>query len=261
MFGSDTKSFHPGRAAQNGLLAAILASEDYTSSVEALEAKRGWANVVSSKQHLDEQMATLPPSGRWEIARNSFKPFPCGIVVHPVIDGSIFLHGQLQPNGIRIEDIREVEVIVHPLVLELTGKKAPRNGLEAKFSVYHGAAVALLYGKATPVQYEDAVVTDERLVWLRGRIKATVDEKLRADEAVVLIRVPLGGEGNDDSVTEIHVDHAVGSRERPMSESQLTDKFKDQCGSILDQERTDRASQWCWELESQVDVHQIKTVF
>ncbi|KAJ5241271.1 uncharacterized protein N7469_002862 [Penicillium citrinum] len=261
MFGSDTKSFHPGRAAQNGLLAAILASEDYTSSVEALEAKRGWANVVSSKQHLDEQMATLPPSGRWEIARNSFKPFPCGIVVHPVIDGSIFLHGQLQPNGIRIEDIREVEVIVHPLVLELTGKKAPRNGLEAKFSVYHGAAVGLLYGKATPVQYEDAVVTDERLVWLRGRIKATVDEKLRADEAVVLIRVPLGGEGNDDSVTEIHVDHAVGSRERPMSESQLTDKFKDQCGSILDQERTDRASQWCWELESQVDVHQIKTVF
>ena len=145
--------------------------------------------------------------------------------------------------------------------VHLVSSVTTRNGLEAKFSVYHGAAVGLLYGKATPVQYEDAVVTDERLVWLRGRIKATVDEKLRADEAVVLIRVPLGGEGNDDSVTEIHVDHAVGSRERPMSESQLTDKFKDQCGSILDQERTDRASQWCWELESQVDVHQIKTVF
>ena len=47
MFGSDTKSFHPGRAAQSGLLAALLAEKGYTSSPQALEAKRGWANVVA----------------------------------------------------------------------------------------------------------------------------------------------------------------------------------------------------------------------
>lgn len=41
MFGSDTKSFHPGRAAQNGLMAVILAKNGYTSSLKALEAKRG----------------------------------------------------------------------------------------------------------------------------------------------------------------------------------------------------------------------------
>jgi aconitate decarboxylase len=180
--------------------------------------------------------------------------------VHPVIDGSIFLHGQLGPNGIRIEEIREVEVVVYPLVLELTGKTAPKDGLEAKFSVYHGAAVGILFGKATPAQYEDAVVNDERVVGLRGRVRATVDENLRPDEAFVIIRVPNGGEGDDDSVTETHIDHAVGSRERPMSVSQLTDKFVDQCVPVLGQERTQQASQWCWELEKQIDVRQIKTV-
>lgn len=260
MFGSHTKSFHVGRAAQNGLLAAILASEDYTSSVQALEAKRGWANVVSSEQHLDEQMATLPPDGRWETARNSFKPFPCGIVVHPVIDGCITLHAKLQSNGIKIEDIKEVEVLVHPLVLELTGKTEPKDGLEAKFSVYHGAAVGLLYGKATPAQYEDAVVIDEQVVALRKRIKATVDENLRADEAVVLIRVPNGGEGTDDSVTVIHIDHALGSVERPMSETQLTVKFMEQSIPVLGQERAQRASQWCWGLEKEIDVRQIRSI-
>lgn len=52
MFGSHTKSFHPGRAAQNGLIAAILASNGYTSSLEALDAKRGWVNVVSNDNKL-----------------------------------------------------------------------------------------------------------------------------------------------------------------------------------------------------------------
>ncbi|KAJ5099725.1 hypothetical protein N7532_006726 [Penicillium argentinense] len=257
MFGSHTKSLHPGRAAQNGLLAAILASADYTSSTQALEAKRGWANVVSSMQHLDEQMATLPPNGRWEIERNSFKPFPCGIVVHPVIDGSIFLHGQLERNGIKIKDIRKVEVIVHPLVIELAGKTAPKDGLEAKFSVYHGASVGLLFGKATPAQYEEPVVNDSQVVWLRDRTRATVDEKLRPDEAVVIIRVSNDG---DDSVTEVHIDHAVGSRERPMSDSQLTHKFVDQCVLVLGQDQTERASRWCWDLENQADVRDIKSV-
>lgn len=76
MFGSDTKSFHPGRAAQNGLMAAVLAQQDYTSSLSALEAKRGWANCVSTRNDLDGLLASLGQS--WETAKNAFKPFPCG---------------------------------------------------------------------------------------------------------------------------------------------------------------------------------------
>lgn len=74
MFGSDTKSFHPGRAAQNGLLAALCAQQGFTSSTQALEAKRGWANVVAGggKPKLDHYLEELGQV--WEIESNAFKP-------------------------------------------------------------------------------------------------------------------------------------------------------------------------------------------
>ncbi|CAI7625756.1 unnamed protein product [Penicillium glandicola] len=243
MFGSHAKSFHPGRAAQNGLLAALLAREGFTSSVEALEAKRG----------LEEEIGGLG-GARWEIVRNAFKPFPCGIVVHPVIDGCVWLHGELERLGVDIEDVEEVVADVHPLVLELTGKTAPRDGLEAKFSVYHGGAVGLLLGKAAPAQYEDDVVLDRRVVALRARFRAVPDESLRADECHLVVKVSGGAS------IEKHVDYAVGSLERPMKNEQLTAKFVDQCVGILGEDRTDKASQWCWGLAEQTDVGQIKDV-
>lgn len=258
MFGSHTKSFHPGRAAQNGLLAAIFAEEDYTSSVQALEAKRGWANVVSSSHELNAQIGSLAPEGRWEIVQNAFKPFPCGIVVHPVIDGCILLHEELKRAGLSVDQIVEVQAEVHPLVLELTGKTAPNDGLEGKFSVYHGGAVGLLFGKATPAQYEDEVVTDSRVVGARNRIKAKVNEDLKADECH--LTALLRNESGEDVTIEKHVSHAVGSLERPMTDAQLVQKFVDQCIPVLGQERTEKASQWCWDIEKQGDVRLIKAV-
>ncbi|KAJ5786140.1 uncharacterized protein N7503_011352 [Penicillium pulvis] len=258
MFGSHTKSFHPGRAAQNGLLAAILAEEDYTSSAQALEAKRGWANVVSSSHELNAQIGSLAPEGRWEIVQNAFKPFPCGIVVHPVIDGCILLHEELDRAGLSADQVVEVQAEVHPLVLELTGKTAPKDGLEGKFSVYHGGAVGLLFGKATPAQYEDEVVTDSRVVGMRNRIKAKVNEDLKADECH--LTAFLRNESGENVTIEKHVSHAVGSLERPMTDTQLVQKFVDQCIPVLGQERAEKASQWCWDLEKQGDVRLIKAV-
>src|SRR6266446_3950740 len=92
MFGSMTKAFHPGRAAQNGLTAALLAGAGYTASERALEAKRGWLNVLSTACN----HAAFADAG-WEILNNSYKPFACGLVVHPVIDGCIRLRDR---NGL-----------------------------------------------------------------------------------------------------------------------------------------------------------------
>ncbi|KAF8174370.1 hypothetical protein K438DRAFT_121741 [Mycena galopus ATCC 62051] len=87
MFGTDTKFFHVGCAAQNGRMAAVLAAPGYTGSLQALEAKGGWAHVMSVENNIDTQFTTL--GAEWEIARNTFK---CGIVVHPVIDRCLQLH-------------------------------------------------------------------------------------------------------------------------------------------------------------------------
>jgi aconitate decarboxylase len=255
MFGSHTKSFHPGRAAQNGLLAALLAADGYTSSLQALEAKRGWVNVVSKDDKLQSEIRSLSPRGPWEIEKNAFKPFPCGIVVHPAIDGCVWVHGEVGRRGLDPQNIKEVHLLVHPLVLELTGKTTPRDGLEAKFSVYHGGAVGLLYGKATPAQYEDDVVLNPKVTGIRDRIRATIDEKLRPDECHIVVEF----ENATDRI-EKHVNHAVGSLEVPMSDDQLTEKFLDQCQLILGSDGANKASAWCWGLEKVEDVRRIGEV-
>ncbi|KAK5460853.1 hypothetical protein LTS15_002916 [Exophiala xenobiotica] len=238
MFGSDTKSFHVGRSAQNGLMAAILASKGYTSSLQALEAKRGWANVVSETQRLDDQIATLGQV--WEVEKNSFKPFPCGIVVHPIIDGCIQLHQDMKDKDLSPADIKAVHCRVHPLVLELTGKKTPQDGLQAKFSVYHGGAAGLVLGKAGPAQYDDNVVGSQDIISVRDKIDAVADDKLGADETEIVVEF-----SNGKKLTK-HVTHAIGSLEVPMTDQQLEDKFIDQVTEALGSEKASEASQSCW---------------
>ncbi len=92
MFGSHCKSFHPGRAAQNGLASALLAKANFTSSNQVIEAKRGFANTMSSKQNYAEITEGLGKT--FEISLNTYKPFACGIVEHPIIDGCIQLRNE-----------------------------------------------------------------------------------------------------------------------------------------------------------------------
>ncbi|GAB1731276.1 hypothetical protein NU195Hw_g4245t1 [Hortaea werneckii] len=247
MFGSDTKSFHPGRAAQSGLMAALMAEKGYTSSLQALEAKRGWANVVAGggTPKLDHYIAEL--GEKWEIEANAFKPFPCGIVCHPVIDGCIQLHHEMQRKGVALDDIQKVEIRVHPLVIELTSKRKPKDGLEGKFSVFHGCVVGLLYGKAGPAQYSDATVTDPNVMSIRDRVEATPSEDVRADEAHLQIYFANGQTLAKD------VKHAVGSLEKPMTDGQLTEKFLDQTALVLGKAKAVAASDIAWAVAERSD--------
>ncbi|KAK5171245.1 uncharacterized protein LTR77_004389 [Saxophila tyrrhenica] len=251
MFGSDTKSFHPGRAAQSGLLAALLAEQGYTSSEKALEAKRGWANVVAGggTPKLDQFVGEL--GKKWEIEANAFKPFPCGIVCHPAIDGCIQLHQEIQRKGLKFDDIKDVQAVVHPLVIELTSKRTPKDGLEGKFSVFHGGAVGLLYGKAGPAQYGDTVVTDSSVIAVRDKIDAQPDKNLKADETYLTINF------EDGSKLEKRIDHAVGSLEVPMTDEQLTAKFVDQAGLVLGEADAKSASDAAWRVGESKNVAEV----
>lgn len=186
----------------------------------------------------------------WEIEANAFKPFPCGIVCHPAIDGCIQLHKEMQAQGRSTADVSKVEARVHPLVIELTSKRKPKDGLEGKFSVFHGAAVGLLYGKAGPAQYADEVVTSAEVVDLRDKIDATPDESLKADETYLTVHFADGGK------LEKRVEHAVGSLEVPMTDEQLTEKFVDQAGLVLGTKAAEVASDAAWGVSKASDVHE-----
>lgn len=239
MFGTMCKSFHPGRAAQNGLASAFLAERGFTSSNQVIEAKRGFATVMSTKQDYGEITRDLGKS--FEVALNTYKPFACGIVIHPVIDGCIQLRNE---HGLKAEGIERITVRVNPLVLELTGKKAPQVGLEGKFSVYHSAAVAVIHGAAGEREYSDAVVRDPRIVALRDRVEAIADKSVHEAEADVSIRLKNG------TKLDKHVKHAIGSLERPMGDADLEAKFRGLADGVLSREETDRLIGLCWTIET-----------
>lgn len=245
MFGTYTKAFHAGRAAQNGLLAALMAKEGFTSSSTSLEGKRGWVNVVSTEDRVDELFGTLGKD--WETEKNAFKPFPCGIVIHPTIDACIQLGEGIKQKGKRVDDIESVQLEVHSLVLELTGKKKPKDGLEGKFSVYHGAAIGLLIGKASPAEYEDSIVQDPRIIRIRDKVEATVKD-IPPESCRVRVKMMNGEE------FEKKIEHAIGSIRNPMTDEQLTAKFLDQSSQVVGEESATRTSNLLWTLEDLTEI-------
>jgi 2-methylcitrate dehydratase PrpD len=239
MFGSMTKSFHPGRAAQNGLTAALLASRNFTSSEAGLEAKSGWTNVLSTERKLGEITDNL---GRtYEISLNTYKPFACGIVIHPAIDACIQLRTE---HKLAADQIDRIDLRVHPLVLELTGKKTPQTGLEGKFSVYFAAAVAIVRGAAGVAEFSDSLVKDPQIVALRDRVTATVDAAIKEEQVRAVITL------KDGRRLEKHIEHAVGSIERPMSNADLEAKFIANAEGVLPPAKTRALIDLCWHAET-----------
>jgi 2-methylcitrate dehydratase PrpD len=235
-FGTMTKPFHPGGAARAGLMAALMAQQGFTASPRAIEAPRGFAQVVSPKCDWNEINGEL--GERFEISFNTYKPFACGIVIHPSIDAC----AQLRERGVKAEDIERLELRVHSLVLELTGKKEPVDGLQAKFSVYHGCAAGLIFGRAGEGEYADDIVNRPDMVALRRKIVATVDDRI--DEAAVEVNAVLTNGSN----IALRVDHAIGSLERPMTDDMLARKFHDQADPVLGAEQVEALIQACWGL-------------
>ncbi|MFD0938723.1 MmgE/PrpD family protein, partial [Methylobacterium trifolii] len=241
-FGSMNKSFNPGRAASNGLFAAILAAKGYTSSDGMIEAKRGWANTVSTKQ--DYREITEGLGTRYETLLNTYKPFACGIVMHPTIDAAIQIRDQ---ERISPDRIARVDLKVHPLVLELTGKTAPKSGLEGKFSIYHAAAVAFVEGAGGEKQFSDRAVADPAVVALRQKIVPVVTPGIAAAQVDMTVTL------DDGRTVHRFIEHAIGSVETPMTDAQLERKFSDLAEGILPDARTREVMGMCRSLRDLPD--------
>lgn len=175
----------------------------------------------------------------YEILANTYKPFACGIVIHPAIDGCIQVRNaeKLDPRKIKRVDLK-----VHHLVLELTGKTAPKTGLEGKFSVYHAAAIAFIEGDGGEAQFSDRAVADPNVIALRDRIKAEVDPAIAPDE--VRLTVTL----EDGRVIEHHVAHAIGSMARPMTDADLAKKFHGLADPVLGETKAAQLLEKCWKV-------------
>ena len=137
------------------------------------------------------------------------------------------------------------------MVLELTGRRTPQTGLEGKFSVYHSCAVAIIHGAAGEAQYSDDAVRDPRVVALRDRVTAAVEQGVHEDQVHVAIQLKSG------KVLERFVEHAAGSLDRPMSDSDLEAKFRGLADGILSTTEADRLIRLCWDVGRLKDVGEV----
>jgi len=240
--GTMCKSYNMGHAARSGLASALLAANGYTSSERGLEAARGFLNVLAARSEPREITREL--GLRWELMQNAYKPYPCGIVIHPVIDGCLDLRAAHRIDPVAVA---KVEIAIPPLAEQLCGRKAPRDSLEGKLSLYHSAAVALLDGEAGVVQYTDARVTDPRVIAIRDRVVVSTDPALGNDQARVRISLASG------VAHETFVERARGSLGRPLTDAELEAKFRSLASAELATREIDTLVEQCWSLERQPD--------
>jgi 2-methylcitrate dehydratase PrpD len=246
MFGSMAKSLHPGRAAQNGYGSALLAQAGFTSGVHGLEGPRGFAAVQAAKYDLSKITAGLGVD--FDLRENTYKPFPCGIVNHPTIDGAIQIHQEHHPAP---ESIRAVRLRVAPLVMDLCNQQNITRGLQGKFSVYHGAAIGLVRGKAGIREYTDEAVNDAAIKRVRESAKAVGDASLTEDQANIEVELASG-----EKISRF-IEKSLGNINRPLTNQQLDDKFRDQAVLALPADRVERVIELCWRIDQLADVNEL----
>ena len=247
MFGSMGKAFHPGRAAQNGYGAALLAQAGFTSGPRILEGPRGFSAVTTAGR-FNLANVTKGLGTEFDLLVNTYKPYPCGIVIHPTIDGAVQLH---DAHGLKPADIKAVRLRVAPLVLDLCNQRGITTGLQGKFSVYHGAAIGLVRGKAGVQEYTDAAVNDPDITRVREGATATADAGVTEDQAGVEVELA------DGRTLSVFVEQSLGNINKPLSDRQLDAKFRDQAVMNLAAADVERLIELCWKIESLDDVNEV----
>ena len=249
MFGSMGKAFHPGRSAQNGYAAALLAQAGFTAGERGIEGPRGFAHVLAASRDLSKITARL--GADFDLRENTYKPFPCGIVNHPTIDGAIQIHDEERPDPASIAAVR---LRVAPLVLDLCNQQDITRGLQGKFSVYHGAAVGLVRGKAGLREYTDEAVNDPAIKRVRELTTAVGDATITEDQSRIEVEL------KDGRRLARFVEQSLGNIHRPLSDKQLEDKFRDQAVMVLPAGDVDALIQSCWRIDQLDDVRDLVTL-
>jgi 2-methylcitrate dehydratase PrpD len=209
------KNASVGNAARNGMLTALLAEAGQQAALSAIEGPLGWARACGDTPDVEAMIGEL--GTRWEFAHNTFKPYPAGIVMHAVIDACLDLRAA---HDLDPADIVAVTVTGDALLLA-RGDRSVATAGDARVSIHHCAAVALLYGKAGVHEFSEPVVFDADVVALRAKVTAERSDAMPVGAARVVIACRDGR----NFATEVA--EARGCLARPLSDADIETKFRD----------------------------------
>lgn len=226
--GSMAITFVPGIAARDGTVAAYMAAADFSCSPIAIDGRNGLLQVLTASHDASEIRAQL--GNRYEMLNNAYKPYPCGIVIHPAIDACLHL---VRDQQLDYQDIARIDLRVHPDALNLCWRKLPENVLDAQVSLYHWVAACLVFGRAGVPEGELAAVMQPEVRALQARTQAQPDAAMGSNQAVVVVQLYNG------KVLEYMTEDVTGSVTNPMSDKQLSEKFLSLVSPVLGQRRAE----------------------
>jgi 2-methylcitrate dehydratase PrpD len=226
-FGTMTKPLHAGRAAENGVTAALLAESGFTAATNILEARRGFYNAMAGGYDESKIAGRLGRPYFMQEPGISIKPYPSGSLSHPAQDLILDL---VKEHDLHESDIESIDVGTNSNVPNALIYPMPKTALEGKFSIPFCMAIAVIERKAGIAQFVDSKVRQKRVVELMKRVRLYVDDELETlgyDQVRSRIRIKL----HDGRTIEGRYDVARGHPEKPMSWAELTEKFNG-CASL-----------------------------
>ena len=227
-FGTMTKPLHAGRAAENGVSAALLARDGFTAATNILEARRGFFNAMAGGYDPSKLAGRLGRPYFMKEPGISIKPYPSGSLSHPAQDLILDL---VRDHDLRAADIAGIEVGANSNVPNALIYPAPKTALEGKFSIPFCMAIAVLERRVGIAQFQDRKVRDKKVIELMKRVTLYVDdelERLGYDQVRSRVRVKL----KSGRVIEGRYDVARGHPEKPLNWPEIGDKFRD-CAALV----------------------------
>lgn len=243
VYGSDCKPLHPGKSAMDGLLAGVLASEGFTSRPTALEGRQGLLRLVSTDP--DPELLVEGFHTIWHLAQTGYKAYPSGSLTHPTVDAVLGLRSD---HDVKADDVEFLDARVHHYAATVTGNSSPTTTNEAKFSLAHCAAVALIEGRLAPADFADGVVNDPIVRAVRDRVRVTIDPDVSKRGASVTLRT------RDGRVLERTVAANRGTPENPMRDEDISNKFMSGATNVLGQAEARRLLDQCWAVDDLEDM-------
>lgn len=247
MHGTMVSSMMPAQAAQTGLRAAILAERGFTASLAALEGRYGYLTVFCEEADLDTLAGGL--GTRFEILRNTYKPYPCGIVIHPIIDACLQLRRE---KGLDAAKIASVAIQASPGAMALCNRRNPKDELQAHVSLHHWTAVAFIRGTARIQDMDtETAVKDPALRAFQDKVEATLNPAFAADATEVTVAM------TDGTTHVCRIDHGIGSALNPMSDADLERKFVELSEPVIGAARTRELVSKSWGVATLADAGEL----
>jgi 2-methylcitrate dehydratase PrpD len=223
--GAWTKRMHPGWAAHGGVIASELARRGYTGPSRVFEGRYGLYQLYANATKPDLALATANLKKEWEILNTDYKPYPCGHISHPYMDCALRLRRKynLKPDQIESIELRVPTAGVAILCEPAEDKRRPKNSYAARFSLPYAIGVILVSGRAGIEEFSEARIHDPAILALCDRTRYVVDDTLpfpRSFPGWVIIQLA------DGRRIEERMDASRGSRELPMTENELFEKFE-----------------------------------